>query len=177
MDFSLSNSIELLERTPAVLSLWLSHVPDDWIRRTDESETWSAYNVIGHLIHGEKTDWIPRTEIILGNGSDRRFPEFDREAQFKLPSTRTIVELLHEFSDLSNSNLHILRTKNITDTELEMTGIHPEFGVVTLRQLLSTWVVHDLAHISQIARVMAKHYKIEVGPWNAYLGILNKEGK
>jgi hypothetical protein len=172
MEFSLSKSIEILERTPEVLFQLLQNLHSDWTYGNEGADTWSAYDVIGHLIHGDKTDWINRAEMILSGKSERRFESFDRFAQFEESKGKSLSQLLNEFKTIRASNIERLRKLRITDGDLKKTGIHPSFGEVTLTQLLATWVVHDLDHISQISRVMAKQYKEEVGPWIAYLKIL-----
>lgn len=173
MGFTIEKSIEILERTPDVLNTLLKNISADWTSNNEGGETWSAYDIIGHLIHGEKTDWIPRAEIILSEKSDKTFVPFDRFAQFKDSEGKSLAQLLDEFKMLRAKNIEHLRSKNLTEKNLEEKGIHPAFGEVTLSQLLSTWVVHDLNHIAQISRVMAKQYKAEVGPWIEYLRILN----
>jgi hypothetical protein len=172
MNFNLTKSLEVLERTPQVLTTLLSGLSDDWILNNEGEESWSPYDVIGHLIHGEKTDWLVRTEIILADKSDKTFDLFDRFAQFEESKGKTISQLLADFQELRNNNLTALKSKEITSADLMKTGIHPAFGAVTLEQLLATWVAHDLGHIAQVARVMAKQYKEEVGPWREYLPIL-----
>lgn len=172
MEFSLSKSIEVLERTPETLFQLLQNLHPDWTSTNEGVDTWSAYDVIGHLIHGDKSDWVVRAEIILSNRNEKRFEAFDRFAQFEDSKGKTLPQLLTEFNAIRKANIERLRNLNITDEDLMKTGIHPSFGSVTLAQLLATWVVHDLDHISQISRVMAKQYKDEVGPWIAYLKIL-----
>ncbi len=172
MNFSLSKSIEILERTPNVLTALLQNLSDDWTSSNEGGETWNAYDIIGHLIHGEKTDWIPRMEIILSNKQDKTFEAFDRFAQFENSKGKSLTQLLDEFKHLRHQNMELLYAKKLTENDLEATGIHPAFGEVTLSQLLSAWTVHDLNHIAQIARVLAKHYKTDVGPWVQYLKIL-----
>ena len=174
MRFSLNKSFEILERTPSVLESYLSGLSDEWLKQNEGENTWSPYDILGHLIVGEKTDWMVRARIILGSAEDKRFKPFDRFAQLRDDQNRTISDMLKEFSELRSDNLEELRAFDITEKQLNLTGIHPEFGEVTLRQLLSTWTVHDLNHISQISRVMAKQYKEAVGPWINYLGILKK---
>jgi hypothetical protein len=174
MEFSLSKSIEILERTPEVLFHELQNLHPDWTSGNEGADTWSAYDVIGHLIHGDKTDWIARAEIILSDKSEKHFESFDRFAQFEESKGKSLSQLLDEFKTIRASNIERLRKLRITDADLKKTGIHPSFGEVTLAQLLATWVVHDLDHISQISRVMAKQYKEEVGPWIAYLKILRQ---
>lgn len=172
MKFDQSKSILILERTPTVLNSLLRDLPDDWVSPNEGAETWSPYDVIGHLVHGEKTDWISRTKIILSEGTDKSFKPFDRFAQFEESKGKPINQLLDEFRALRGNNLTELKSLKITEQQLQLEGRHPEFGIVTLRELLSTWVAHDLGHIAQISRVMAKQYRDEVGPWKAYLGIL-----
>ncbi|WP_284653619.1 DinB family protein [Flavobacterium terrisoli] len=174
MNFNLTNSIEILERTPQVLNSLLNGISHDWIQNNEGENTWSPFDVMGHLIHGEKTDWIVRTEIILSNSAAKTFAPFDRFAQFEESKGKTILQLLEEFEQLRKENLAILKSKNISAEDLQQAGIHPVFGTVTLQHLLATWVAHDLGHIAQICRVMAKQYKIEVGPWREYLPILDK---
>lgn len=147
-------------------------VSDDWLLANEGVDTWSPYDVVGHLIHGEKTDWIPRMEIILSSANDKHFPVFGRFAQRETSKGKSLEELLGEFASLRKSNLSVLMSRNPTNVDLAKTGVHPEFGVVTLQQHLATWVVHDLDHLSQIARVMSKQYLAEVGPWIKYLRIL-----
>ncbi len=174
MNFNLTKSIEILERTPDVLKNLLSGLSDDWVMVNEGGETWSAYDVIGHLIHGEKTDWIERIEKTLGENEDKKFKSFDRFAQFTESKGKTLQQLLTEFAELRRKNLVTLKSKNITVDKLQLKGVHPKFGEVTLEQLLSTWTVHDLTHIAQITRVMAKQYKENVGPWLEFFTQLNK---
>lgn len=175
MNFTVEKSIEILERTPGVLHTMLQNISDDWTSCNEGKETWSAYDIIGHLVNGEKTDWVPRMEIILSDAADKAFTPFDRFAQFEESGGKSLRQLLDEFQILRRKNIEILRSKKLTDKNLDEKGIHPAFGEVTLSQLLATWVVHDLNHIAQISRVMAKHYKTEVGPWIEYLGILQSK--
>jgi uncharacterized damage-inducible protein DinB len=172
MNFTLEKSIEILERTPGVLTAMLQNISAEWTSRNEGGQTWSVYDIIGHLIHGEKTDWIPRADIILSKKTDKNFEPFDRLAQLEESKGKSLTQLLDEFSLLRKKNIEYLRSKKLTSKHLEEKGIHPVFGEVTLSQLLSTWVVHDLNHIAQISRVMAKQYKAEVGPWIEYLRIL-----
>jgi DinB family protein len=174
MNFTLEKSIEILERTPGVLDAMLQNVSADWTSINEGGESWSVYDIIGHLIHGEKTDWMPRAEIILAEKPDKKFELFDRFAQFEESKGKSLQQLLEEFKVLRKKNIELLLSKNITNKTLEEKGIHPAFGEVTLSQLLATWVAHDLNHIAQIARVMAKQYKSAVGPWTAYLRILQQ---
>ena len=164
--------MEILERTPDVLNTMLQNISAEWTSNNEGGQTWSVYDIIGHLIHGERTDWIPRAEIILSEKHDKKFEAFNRLAQFEESKEKSLTQLLEEFKTLREKNIEYLRSKKLTDKNLEEKGIHPTFGEVTLSQLLSTWVVHDLNHIAQISRVMAKQYKAEVGPWIEYLRIL-----
>ncbi len=173
MKFDLEKTIEILERTPKILISMLSGLSRDWIENNEGAETWSPYDVVGHFIQGEKKDWIPRAKIILSEESNKEFVPFDRFAQFEASKGKTLLQLLEEFESLRIANIEKLRALKIREDQLKLEGIHPAFGKVTLEQLLSTWVVHDLNHISQISRVMASQYKKEAGPWNAYLRILN----
>ena len=172
MNFSLSKSIEILERTPDILIVMLQNITADWTSNNEGGESWSVYEIVGHLIHGEKTDWIPRMEIILSDKEEKKFELFDRFAQFEESKGKSLPQLLDEFKQLRANNIAQLLSKKITPKNLEEKGIHPAFGEITLAQLLSTWTVHDLNHIAQISRVMAKQYKEEVGPWIEYLKIL-----
>ncbi len=174
MELDINKSIEILERTPVVIEEMLKGLSPDWVMNNEGPDTWSPYDVVGHLIHGEKTDWIPRLEIILSDKGDKKFEPFDRFAQFKNSEGKSLQALIDEFKEERKQGLITLKSKRLSESDLNKTGIHPAFGVVTLRQLLSTWVVHDLNHIAQIARVMAKQYKQETGPWQAYLPILNR---
>ena len=174
MKFSLTQAIEILEQTPQVLSQLLSNLSPEWTSNNEGSHTWSPFDVIGHLVHGDKTDWLNRVEIILSNSTDKRFESFDRFAQFESSKGKTVLQLLDEFKQIRAENLSRLKQLNISNEDLSKIGIHPTFGEVKLSQLLSTWVVHDLDHISQISRVMAKQYKNEVGPWIEFLKTLNQ---
>jgi hypothetical protein len=173
MDFDLDEAIPILERTPAVLSTLLDDLPDDWTRVNEGAETWSPSEVIGHLIHGERTDWIPRARIILKQDRYRRFDPFDRFAELK--SDRPLKDRLAEFDQLRSGNVATLRGWNLKERDLELTGEHPELGTVTMRQLLAPWVVHDLSHIAQITRTMARAYTEAVGPWTAYFRVLQRD--
>ena len=174
MKFDLEKSIEILERTPFVLEAMLSGLSDEWILNNEGPDTWSPFDIIGHLVQGEKTDWIPRMEIILSDKVDKTFEPFDRFAQFETSKGKSLKQLIDEFKELRKRNIQILVSKELTEDNLDQQGTHPSFNQVTLRQLLSTWVVHDLNHIAQISRVMAKQYKLEVGPWKEYLKIVNQ---
>ena len=168
---NLDDIVALLARTPASLTALLGGLPDTWVTATEGDDTWSPYDVIGHLIHGERTDWIPRARHIL-EGETRPFDPFDRTAQFTQSQGARLSELLATFAELRLENLAALVGMNLTSADLSRRGQHPELGEVTLGQLLATWVVHDLDHVGQIARTMAKAYVDAVGPWREYLSIL-----
>jgi hypothetical protein len=172
MRFDLTEAMPVLERTPRVLRDLLTGLPDGWGRATEGPDTWSPFDVVGHLIHGERTDWVARMEIILHDGEDRTFTPFDRFAQFEASSGKTLDELLDTFAWLRAANLARLQVHELTEADLNRRGRHPELGPVTLRQLLATWVAHDLSHIGQIVRVMGRSYAEAVGPWRAYLPML-----
>jgi hypothetical protein len=171
MNFNLNESIEVLERTPLTLEYLLLGLSPSWLQNNEGEGTWNPLEVVEHLIVGEKEDWIPRLEAILQPDKDKLFTPFDRFAHLH-KQDRTIEESLKEFNEIRTENIVILKNSIRAEEDLQLTGIHPDFGEVTLKQLLSTWVVHDLTHISQIVRVMANRYKMDVGPWKAYLGIL-----
>jgi hypothetical protein len=174
MELDIYQAIPVLERTPAALRGMLSGLSPEWLHATEGPETWSPYGIIGHLIHGERADWIPRARIILAQGENRRFEPFDRTAMLREDQSRSIDTLLDDFTRLRAESLATLSGWRLTDAQLVLEGEHPVFGAVTLRQLLATWVAHDLGHIAQIARVMAKQYRDAVGPWRAYLPILDR---
>ena len=169
--FQLNEAMRFLRNTPAVFSAMLSNLPEEWIQHNEGKDTWSAFDIIGHMIHGEKTDWITRMHIILGDG-EKTFEPFDRFAQFTESRNKTLVILLEEFAQLREQNLETLSSTSITESDFEKTGIHPVFGNVSLRQLLASWVAHDLTHIHQLSRVLAHRYKDEVGPWKKYMGVM-----
>jgi hypothetical protein len=168
----LEECVAVLARTPATLAAMLRGLPEAWTTATEGPGTWSPYDVIGHLIHAEKTDWVPRLTIILEHGPQRLFDSFDREAQFSNSYGKSLSTLLDEFGALRLDNLGRLRALNLRPEQLELKGTHPELGVVTVRQLLATWTAHDLAHVLQVSRVMARRYKQEVGPWAQYLSVM-----
>jgi hypothetical protein len=174
MDFDLSAGTAVLERTPHALRAMLAGLPPAWTDATEGPETWSPYVIVGHLVHGERTDWIPRARLILAQGPQRRFAPFDRFAQLRESQDRPLAELLDEFARLRAESLATLAAWRLTDAQLALEGEHPEFGPVTLRQLLSTWVAHDLGHVAQTARVMAKQFREAVGPWRAYLPVMDR---
>lgn len=174
MNFDLRKSLEILEKTPEVLDTLLNGLSDDWIHSNEGENTWSPYDIVGHLNFGEKTDWLVRIKIILKESENKLFEPFDRFAQLQENQEKPIANLIDEFKELRENNLLELKALKISTADLERTGIHPDFGEVNLRQLISTWAVHDLGHIAQISRVMAKQYKNEVGPWINYLGVLKR---
>jgi hypothetical protein len=174
MEFDPTTGIAVLERTPQVLRAMLDGLPPAWIDATEGPDTWSPYDVVGHLIHGERTDWIPRARIILAQGAERRFAPFDRFAQFRESEGKSLAELLDELARLRAENLATLVEWRLTDEQLALEGEHPALGRVTLRQLLATWVAHDLGHVAQVARVMAKQYRDAVGPWREYLPVMSR---
>lgn len=174
MDFKLNQSIEILETTPFVIESYLSKLSNDWLKNNEGKDTWSPYDILGHLIFGEKTDWMARVKIIISNQNNKLFEPFDRFAQLKEDQDKSITIMIKEFKTLRKKNVDELLSLNITNKDLDRVGIHPEFGKVSLQQLLATWAVHDLGHIAQISRVMAKQYSKEVGPWAEYLSVLKK---
>jgi len=174
MQFQLEHAIDILSRTPAVLSDLLSDLPDAWTHSNEGGDTWSPFDVVGHLVHGERTDWIPRARMILDHGSDRAFEPFDRFAQFEESAGKSLADLLDQFETLRAKNVETLAALDLTAADLWRQGRHPALGAVTLEQLLATWVVHDLNHIGQIVQVMARQHTDAVGPWKAYLSILDR---
>jgi hypothetical protein len=174
MNFDLQHGIAVLERTPGTLDALLSGLPDAWTTPNEGPDTWSAFDVVGHLIDGELTDWMTRVRVIVDQGPERKFEPFDRLRHLTRNRGRALPDLLAEFRQLREANLAELRRLSLADRELQLTGEHPAFGAVSLRQLLATWVAHDLGHIAQISRVMAKQYREAVGPWQAYLPVLHR---
>ncbi|MCC7478004.1 DinB family protein [bacterium] len=172
MPFSLQDSLLILERTPALLSLQLSGLPEQWLRATEGPGTWSPFDVAGHLLHGEKTDWRVRISRILEHGESLAFETFDRTAMFRDSQGRSIDELLADFARLRAENLDFLRGLDLQEEQLGLCGLHPQLGRVSMRQLLATWTAHDLAHLLQINRVLARQYREEVGPWRQYLSVM-----
>jgi hypothetical protein len=172
MRFELETSMDVLRRTPATLRVLLDGVGEPWARGTEGADTFSPFDVVGHLIDGEETDWIPRARIILARGPDPRFEPYDRFRHRTRNVHRSLESLLTEFAELRAANLELLRSWRLTEAELDLPGNHPSLGPVTLRHLLATWVVHDLGHVAQVSRVMAKQYRDEVGPWVRYLPVL-----
>lgn len=174
MELQPDQAILILKRTPLTLDALLRDLPDEWLMANEGEDSWSPFDVVGHLIHGERTDWIPRARTILSQGESRAFDTFDRFAMFEESRGKSPGELLDTFHELRQRNLEELEGMSLTPELLEKRGNHPDFGVVTLKQLLATWVVHDLSHIGQIVRVLAKQYGEAVGPWEAYLPVLKK---
>ena len=174
MNFSFQTALPILSRTPAVVDQLLRDLPSAWVEATEGPDTWSPYDVVGHLIHGERTDWVPRVEHLLAHGESVAFPPFDRFAQFEASRGKSLADLLDTFRTLRADSLRRLDGLGLTEADLARTGRHPEFGRVTLGQHLSTWVAHDLDHIMQIVRVMAKQYGDAVGPWRRYLRIIGQ---
>ncbi|HEX8141420.1 MAG TPA: DinB family protein [Pyrinomonadaceae bacterium] len=174
MEFQLDHAKEILRHTPATLNALLRHLPQEWALANEGPESWSPFDVVGHLIHAEEADWIPRARIILDYGAKRAFDPFDRFAMFEKSRGKSMDDLLAMFEQLRGNSLQELEEMKITPEMLEKRGKHPELGVVTLSQLLTTWVVHDLGHVGQIVRVMAKQYRESVGAWEAYLPILRR---
>jgi DinB superfamily len=170
--FHLDSAIDVLRRTPASLRTLLAGLGDGWVRGTEGPDTFSPFDVVGHLIDGEETDWIPRARIILARGPQPRFEPYDRFRHRTRNAGRTLESLLEEFARLRAANLDLLRSWNLAEADLALRGEHPSLGSVTLRQLLAAWVVHDLGHVAQIARVMAKQYVDEVGPWVPFMPVL-----
>jgi hypothetical protein len=174
MEQQLPLTLSVLMRTPAVLSALLRDVPDAWTFRNEGEDTWSAFDIVGHLIHGERTDWMPRLRIVLQVGETQTFEPFnraEREAHGK-----SMEQLLDDFARLRSENLNELRALDLRQEDLERRGRHPALGVVTLSELLATWAVHDLTHLHQVSRVMAHQYRAAVGPWSEYLGVLQCAG-
>ncbi|HZZ75065.1 MAG TPA: DinB family protein [Puia sp.] len=174
MEFDLNKSLEILTATPDALIRLTKYLSDDWIMHNEGGETWSVFDVVGHLIHGEKTDWMVRIQIIISDSTNKEFKPFDRFAQFQESKGKSFEQLLNEFKSLREMNIKKLEGLNLKESDFTKTGIHPKFGAVTLSQLISAWAVHDLGHISQISRVMAKQYKEQAGPWIEYLQILQQ---
>jgi DinB superfamily len=176
MEQNLEDTIALLARTPAALDSLLRGLPDAWTLRNEGGKTWSAFDVVGHLIHGERTDWMPRAKRILEFGDTRAFEPFDRWAQMRESEGMALAQLLDEFAHLRRQNLDELRALSLQPVDFSRCGLHPALGVVTLSQLLATWAAHDLTHLHQISRIMAHQYREAVGPWSAFLGVLKCAG-
>ncbi len=172
----LEHTVALLSRTPGALNALLRDLPETWTLRNEGENTWSAFEVVGHLIHAERTDWMPRARIILQSGESQPFPAFDRGGHAREIQGKTIGQLLDEFARVRSENLAALRALNLRPEDLERRGLHPSLGSVTLSQLLATWATHDLTHLHQISRIMAHQYREAVGPWHRYLGVLKCAG-
>jgi len=176
VEHNLPHTMALLARTPAALDALLRDLPETWTQRNEGENTWSAFDIVGHLIHGERTDWMPRARMILQFGETQAFVPFDRWGQERESKGKSLGQLLDEFARLRSEGLGELRAWNLRQEDLEKRGQHPALGVVTLSELLATWAIHDLTHVHQISRVMAHQYREDVGPWNAYLGVLRCTG-
>jgi hypothetical protein len=172
--FDLDNAAAMLARTPPLLDAWLRDLPEVWLHARETPESWSPFDIVGHLIHGEETDWIPRARIILEHGELRTFEPFDRVARVDRTNGQRIGPLLDTLSARRTASLEALRGFCLVESDLARSGRHPEFGRVTLGQLLAAWVVHDLTHVRQIARALARQYSVAVGPWKAYLSVLHE---
>ena len=177
MEFRFDDALPVLRRTPEVLRALLLDLPGPWVGATEGPGTWSPFDVVGHLIHADRTDWMPRVEHMLRHGDAVPFPVFDREAMFDASKGLSLGDLLDTFDRLRAESLDRLRALGLTDADLSRRGRHPEFGVVTMGQHLATWVAHDLGHVGQIVRVMARQYSDAAGPWKAYLSILRAPGR
>ena len=176
MEQNLPDTISLLARTPVTLNALLRDLPETWTRRNEGQNTWSAFDVVGHLIHGERTDWMPRARIVLQSGEARTFEPFDRWAQARESQGKSLEQLLDEFARLRSESLSELRGLNLRPEDFARRGRHPALGVVTLSELLAAWAAHDLTHLHQISRIMAHQYREAVGPWNKFLGVLQCAG-
>ena len=176
MEQPLQQTIALLARTPATLDAFLHELPDSLVRLNEGGDTWSAYDIVGHLVYAERTDWMPRVKMILEFGETRAFEKFDRLGQVKESRGKSLAQLLDEFAGVRAENLNELRALNIQKEDLNRRGQHPSLGFVTLSQLLATWAAHDLTHLHQLSRIMAHQYREAVGPWSAYLGVLQCAG-
>lgn len=176
MEHNLDNTMALLARTPAALDALLRDLPEAWTCQNEGGDSWTAFDVVGHLIHGERTDWMPRARIILEFGETKSFVPFDMLAQFRQSEGKSLAKLLDEFARLRSANLRELRALDLQPEDFERRGSHPALGSVNLSQLLATWVAHDLTHLHQISRIMAHQYREAVGPWSKYLGVLQCGG-
>jgi len=176
MDHNLEYTVALLARTPAALNAFLRDLPEMWTLRNEGGDSWTAFDIVGHLIHGDRTDWIPRVKMILEFGETRAFEPFDRVGQARAKQGKSLGQLLDEFAGIRSQNLAALRGLNLRAEDLNRRGRHPALGTVTLSELLATWAAHDLTHLHQIARVMAHQYRNAVGPWSAYLGVMHCDG-
>src|SRR5229473_2738118 len=175
-EFSLAEATTVLTRTPTILNTLLRGLPSVWVRCNEGKDSWNAFDIVGHLIVGERTDWMPRVRIVLENGEARPFDPFDRFEQLNESQDKSLEQLLDDFARLRRDNLAALHALNLQHEDLTRRGRHPALGVVTLSELLATWAVHDLTHVHQLSRVMAQQYRDTVGPWSVYLGVLRCEG-
>ncbi|MGA8270474.1 MAG: DinB family protein [Candidatus Sulfotelmatobacter sp.] len=175
-EFNLAEAIAILTRTPGTLNALLSGMPNTWVHCNEGKDSWSAFEIVGHLIVGESTDWMPRVRVILEHGDARPFEPFDRFAQKKESQNKPMQELLDDFARLRIKNIAALQALNLQENDLTRRGRHPALGAVTLSELLATWAVHDLTHLHQLSRVMAHQFRDAVGPWKAYLGVLQCNG-
>jgi len=175
-EFNLQGTIALLTHTPGALDSLLRGLPDTWIHRSEGENSWTVFEVVGHLIHGDRTDWIPRAKMILNFGDSRPFESFDRGGHKQEIQGKSMGQLLDEFARARTESLAALRGLNLTQRDLEKRGLHPTLGQVNLSQLLATWAAHDLTHLHQISRIMAHQYREAVGPWSVYLGVLQCNG-
>jgi len=174
--FSLTESIALLTRTPATLNALLRGLPDMWTHSSEGKDSWSAFDIVGHLVFADRTDWMPRVRTILEHGEARPFDPFDRFAQVKESEGKSLEQLLDDFGRVRTESLTALQALNLQSADLARRGTHPALGSVTLSELLATWAVHDLTHLHQLSRVMAYQYREAVGPWSAFLGVLKCSG-
>jgi hypothetical protein len=176
MEHDLRNTLALIERFPATLNTLLRDLPEAWTKPNEGGDSWSAYDIIGHLIHGEKTDWIARTKRILEHGENKPFDKFDRMAQFNDSKGKILPQLLDEFARLRAENVNTLKALSLKPADLAKRGKHQILGTVTLSQLLATWAAHDLSHLHQLSRVLAYQYREAVGPWTKFLGVMQCQG-
>lgn len=174
MKININDALDILSRTPSVVDNLVRHLPEAWLHATEGPDTWSAFDVVGHLVAGERTDWVPRVRMILEHGDKKAFEPFNRTAMFEESAGKTIGELLDAFATLRAQNLETVRALGIEPADYARPGMHPSLGAVNLGQLLATWVTHDMTHLAQISRVLAKQYTDEVGPWRQYIGVLNR---
>lgn len=176
MQFQLDDALALLSRTPAALDALLRDLPEGWTRHNEGGQTWSAYDVVGHLLHGERTDWIPRAKRILESGESKPFDKFDRFAQFRESEGKSLPQLLDEFKNARAENIAEVRSMNLKSSDFDRRGMHPTLGTVTLGNLLATWAAHDLTHLHQLSRILAHQYRDAVGPWTAFMGVMKCAG-
>jgi len=173
MQYDHTKSLKILKRTPSVLYALLDDLDIEWVMNNEGADTFSPYDVVGHLVHGEKTDWAPRIKMILDHGTAKSFEVFDRFAMYEESKGKTMQQLLNEFEALRKQNITWFKSLDLQESDYDRKGMHPQLGEVTLRNLVATWVVHDLTHVAQITRVMAKQYKTEIGQWVEFFRILS----